>query len=439
MVQIFFILVLASLAYLVFRARNNTGIALALIWSTYTLEQFLQFSHRIFIAYGSLVNIATVLIVLGSLVYSLSVGRMKNIVLTRSHYLWMALFGWTALSATWGIYRGADDILIQAIPYLGGFVLLGPFCAQNDKQVSKAIMATIFFGGLVMTGMLFCSFGNRALSLGFAGGKEIEGNPLAVATYGGYVTTCALFSIFHSRGNVMLLALKLAIAMLGLYMIVRTGSRGQLVAVVVACAIWLPITSGISFKLSNVFLLLLAVGVFIAGVSFVGEVGLTRRWEAESLARDSDSRFGAAWFMIDKLMDAGPGSWLVGLGSSASYKYLNTYPHFVPAEVLVEEGIVGFGLFTAFLLMVTRDGWKVLSSKETPMQTRINIGCLLSLFTFQFGLCLKQGSLIGSPLLFCVGLCIAISVRRILADNKRKYLGAGRRFPVAANFQQAYR
>ena len=438
MLQIFFILVLAAVAFLVFRARINTGVALALIWSTYTLEQFLQFAHGFFRSNGFLVNVATVLIVIGSILYSVSTGRMKRVKLTTSHYLWIALFGWVTLSVVWGSFKEADQILIQSIPYLMGFVILGPFCAQNDKQIDNAVQTTVFFGGLVLAGMLFCSFGSRGLSLGFEGGKEIEGNPLAVATYGGYVSTCALFSIFHKRGNVIFLVLKLAIAILGLYTIVKSGSRGQLAAVVVACGIWLPVTGGMTFKWSNILLLMLAIGVFIGGVSFVGEVGLTDRWETGSLTADRDSRFSAVMFMVNKYIEAGPAYWLVGLGTSESYKYLDTYPHFVPVEVLIEEGLVGFALFFAFLTGITRSGWRVLSSANISLETRINVGCLLTLFTFQFGLSLKQGSLIGSPLLFCIGLCIAISVRRILADDKRKLLRAGRPFPMPANFRQGH-
>ena len=50
--------------------------------------------------------------------------------------------------------------------------------------------------------------------------------------------------------------------------------------------------------------------------------------------------------------------------------------------------------------------------------SRLQIGILLALFTFEFGIGLKQGSLLGSVGLFGAGLCIAMSATKLKANRK---------------------
>ena len=73
-------------------------------------------------------------------------------------------------------------------------------------------------------------------------------------------------------------------------------------------------------------------------------------------------------------------------------------------EVVAEEGLVGFGLFSAFCLAVIVGGFKMLQREEINAEDRVNLGLVLALFTFQLALLFKQGSMIGSSAFFGFGL-----------------------------------
>jgi hypothetical protein len=91
---------------------------------------------------------------------------------------------------------------------------------------------------------------------------------------------------------------------------------------------------------------------------------------------------------------------MFGLGNSASHAVVGKYTHIVPVEVLGEEGIIGFCLLLAIILVVIRQGQRFNSltflSRDVKRVYAANYGC----FVFTLLLSLKQGSLINSSVLF---------------------------------------
>ena len=419
MINVLLILVFVVLAYLTMRSLKTPGIALGVIWSMYGLEQFLQYANRFFITRGALVNYAVVILVVVSLTLAFMRRDLKRIPFSNSHLWFAGLMALSALSLIWSIYSKATDVFISHIPYILSFAVLAPICAFESKQVEKAINTTVYYGLVVLAGLFFCSFGQRSIVLDVVNGKEILGSPLAVASYGGFVAICAIFSFFKNRTNLLTSTLKIVAALLGIYLIIRSGARGQLIFMVLAIFIWMPITAGMMFKRSNLLLLLIAAIVLLTGISWIQDVGMVRRWDMDIMTRDGSSRFEAAKFILESNYRDGIVAMVFGLGSSASYRIVGIYPHVVPAEVLAEEGLVGLILFTGFLGISAFKGWQVLRAKRIPINARFDMGALLTLFTFQFGLCLKQGSLLGSPLLFCFGLCIAVWARQLNPATSR--------------------
>jgi hypothetical protein len=128
------------------------------------------------------------------------------------------------------------------------------------------------------------------------------------------------------------------------------------------------------------------------------------------------------------------------LGSSSSYQILGVYPHVVPAEVLGEEGLVGFFLFLGFLFVVHRDGYRYLRSAQIDKSNRVDLGLLLAIFSMDFiGSC-KQGNLLSAGPLFGFGICIAFFLAVLRKQSQRSnvilhpnMLAKGRPFVTQAN------
>lgn len=427
MLQVVAAMVLLAMVWLGFRTYRNPGIALGLMWSTYALEQFLQYVAPIFVRYGSLLNFAMVGLVLGSILSAMAAGKMKRFRLSKAHYWWAALILLACISTTWSPNPSYSWVKLKiAIPYIVGFSVLAPFCASDQVQVDKAIRVSVYFGGLVLLGTFFCSFGSRSLVIAYdSAGNAIEGNPLAMATYGGYVFITCVFSFYAWSGNQLTQALKIAIAILATYVIVRTGSRGQLIAVFAVCFVWVPITAEMALKRANIFMLavgfVVLVGVLYLASSFVEQQSdLLWRWRTGRLQQDQEGRFELTTLLLKEYYAGGFGVWLFGLGGSASFYFLKTYSHVVPLEVLGEEGLIGLIILAGFILIVFRSGFKVMRKPDLPQATRVNMGALMCLFSFHCLLLFKQGTLLGSPEFFCMGLCMAISSERILASDRRK-------------------
>ena len=99
----------------------------------------------------------------------------------------------------------------------------------------------------------------------------------------------------------------------------------------------------------------------------------------------------------------------------------------VPLEILGEEGIMGFVLFSLFTIFVIQDGMRAVRAKHLPTETRVNIGMLLALFTFEFILCCKQGSILITPGagVFCMGSCLAWAVVSLPKRSRRSQKSSG--------------
>lgn len=97
---------------------------------------------------------------------------------------------------------------------------------------------------------------------------------------------------------------------------------------------------------------------------------------------------------------------IFGLGNSAASdpRILGIYPHFVPLEILAEEGLIGFALFGLVLYSTARNAFECHSQLNTTSVDRKVFAALLALFLFTSLLSLKQGSLLGNlePFMFAI-------------------------------------
>ena len=418
-IWVYFIIVLTGA--LAIRGLSRPGVILALVWGTFAIEQVLQ-QNPFFLARQSLINIGLAAMLGATVTWAVLTGKLKGFKFSITHFFYLALVGIVALSYFWSISQ--PDTFRQMkrqIPYILTFSMVAPLCCFNQKQLDSVAKVYIYFGSLLLLGIAASSTSGRSIVVGVSQGSVVTANPLAVASFGGHVVICSIFHIYTNRSRLSPTTLLAgAIVLLGLYVILRSGSRGQMLAAVAACFIWLPITAKMAANRSSIIALVIAFLIAYGAIWLAEEYELANRWRRDLFEQHLTGRLDAASYVIQQMLDAGPMAWLVGLGNSACYKLIGVYPHNVPAEVLAEEGILGFACFLGFLVSVTLTGLRFMLDSNADASARARIGMMLTLFTFEFGLCLKQGSLLGSPLLFGFGLGV---VNCILMDPAKKKSG----------------
>ena len=227
------------------------------------------------------------------------------------------------------------------------------------------------------------------------------GNPLAVSSMAGMVVLIAVLADPWPESR-WWVPFKWALVGLCLVLVVRSGSRGQLLGtILISIACW-----PISRRLANVkqFVILGLVVVFLGGATswaiqeysseqMYGARG--SRWNEQAAQEDVSGRLNNAMLLV-RLAYASPETVLIGLGNSASYdpRILGIYPHFVPLEVLAEEGLIGFGLYALILYYVLRSAVRSFRLIGDKPKERLLLGGLVGLCMFTLLLSFKQGSLL---------------------------------------------
>ena len=394
-------LVFIGLVFLCFRSLKDPGIALGLVWSIYAMEQVLQQGNSFFLNHTSFLNILVAGVAGAAAFKNILSQRVRLSSFPMIVAMEVGLFVFAGISVYWAPFPpGSAQVFKAAIPYLITFVLIAPLCASDVRQLEKAVQVLLYFGFLILIGLLFSTTDNRAIVIAQAGGEAVKGNPLAVSTFGGHVLLAAMFNIYSKRPTSLKLMLYLTIAGVAMLAMARSGSRGQIVAVIIAAFIWLPITAKVAAKRSSIIAILAAAAATIALVYVVSNSDYAVRWSRKQVEANTFGRVASATRLVSVYGRSDPGTWVFGLGSSASYQIVGGYPHIVLPEVLAEEGLIGLSLFLGIVVGTLSLGFKWIRSPEIDISSRVYLGLTLAFFTFDFILSFKQGSLLGSTLVF---------------------------------------
>jgi hypothetical protein len=297
---------------------------------------------------------------------------------------------------------------MDAYPYLATFVVLVPLVIHETEDLRIALNWLLGVGGtLVLVLLIFGHWGLRGLSLGTSS-LEQETNPLALAGLGGTVAAAAML-LRPQRISFLTWPLRLVLVSAGLLLIVRSESRGQLVAVLAAMLLMLPFSVKFA-SLRGVTAALVGCVVVIAALNYAFSMFSAshenaERWSQSTNTADATVRFE----MIGKLLSASSQSGatlLFGLGNSASWDpdINGIYPHNVPMEVLGEEGVVGFLLYLAICVSALSALIRALLSsdeRDRPVIAASGAG-----FLFFLLISLKQGNMIGSVEFFMYSILL---------------------------------
>lgn len=381
------VFVLAVLAYL------RPGFACGYVLASYALEQCAQAFIPLAGQNNALCNYliaGTVLVGIGGQLIRTGFGVIR---IRAPSMMVMLLIGYCYLTVLWSIFPSTtSQVLATALPYLVVFAGLTPFLVVSGKDLSDALLSLLWCatGSLVLL-LLFAEWGSRGIILPY---QRAEANPLVVSEIAGalLVTVAVAPQVKELRHS---LRWPVIVGCVGVVLVVflRSGSRGQVIAALVTTLLF----SNLRKDMRWVAFLVIAVGALMF-TSFLGdEVDRhASRWDTEKM-QDAvfDGRVGKAEALLDFWSRSSLPRLFFGLGNATAQdpRLLGSYPHVVPAEVLAEEGLVGFAIYILAILVAVQylaRGYRAASEKG-----RSSVLAIAALLTFQFLVTLKQGTLFG--------------------------------------------
>jgi O-antigen ligase len=244
------------------------------------------------------------------------------------------------------------------------------------------------------------------------------GNVLALAELGGTVALIAAM-IVPWRQRSLFTVIRIAAFVIGLGLAIGSGSRGQVLATVVAGILFYPLARRInnlrSFFLTAFGLMTLAVVVYVTFLLFIGYQNRTR-WDIGFMLRDIGGRFDMCWAFMQAWY-ASPAHWLFGLGTNAWITVSGdsgihgNYVHNIAIEVLCEHGLVGGAIFAATTVLVCIGGLKMWRMHRDNPPLRSAAAILLAISAFSLFNSLKAGN-ITSMMPFYFWLVLAKIAKR---------------------------
>ncbi|MGC3973857.1 MAG: hypothetical protein QM771_05670 [Nitrospira sp.] len=329
-------------------------------------------------------------------------------------WLTLALFLYACLSTQWAPRPDISAKLwATRWPYIVTMLMLAPLLITKTQDLRPVYTGVFLAGGILSLLLLFfVKWEARRIVLTESLGEEGLGNPLTVAAIAGMVVLIVILADPWPRLKFWS-PFKWALVCMCLLLIIKSGSRGQLLGVLlVSVACW-PISRGLKnvkqFALLSFVILFLGISSMVAIQELSGEqiYGQRGRWDEQAAQQDVSGRLNNAFFLV-RLAYSSLDTILFGLGNSASYdqRILGIYPHFIPFEILAEEGLVGFLLYLIIYYSVIRSVLRSFRIVSNDPKERLHLGALVGLYVFTSILSLKQGSLLLNLEPFMLGIVL---------------------------------
>jgi hypothetical protein len=384
-------------------------VALAGILCLFGLEQWGQNSSALLVQH----QVATNLAVGGLVLLGLSIRAMRSECLvcrwTPAATLILALYGYAFCTLAWTPDVGVGlEQWRKHTPYLLTIVVAAPLLAGKLDDVRLAFSWTVFVAAVLCAlALTLGTWGARGL-LVYGSPLENETNSLAIASMGGTMLVAATLSLQQGqpllKKALFLIAIPLALAV-----ILRSGSRGQLIAAGLAVLVAWPL----AYPQKH----LGSLAMWMGGVALVAVVGWwaadyvtvdAARWSAEKTSGDVEGRLHGALTLLSLAM-AHPLTFLFGLGNSSAFHYIGAYPHITPLEELAEEGLIGTGIYAGILYVTGRSILRLLrvAARSSDTNMRAGVAVLGALFLFEFVLTMKQGSLLSCYFAFVYSMLLS--------------------------------
>lgn len=386
-------------------------ILLSYVISLFAVEQFLQskivfllrypFLYNFFILGMSLVCLVKVLFAKN---FKFNFGIVHTLVLLLYLYSFLTLFWVDNLEQSLSLWK-------FHAPYLILYFVFIPLLVTNISSLYNSLNFYYYFGiVLCLLLLFFVNWEYRFIV--FSGSYlldsygAVKGNPLAIAQFAG--TLCIVCLFIPSNGKISLLA-RYVVFGFAIFLLIKSGSRGQLLGMFFSVILFMPYAYEV-FKIKSFFcILVLFMSIFIFSYFAFKHLWLennvtdSARWTIESMDSAMSGRFESAftllrhWFSEINYV-------IFGLGNSISYSkdVIGIYPHFVPLEILGEEGLIGFSIYLVIVFLALCNIFKFYKLSLWNDCHQKTIACFSSIMLYYFILSLKEGSLLGNSISFMI-------------------------------------
>jgi hypothetical protein len=184
---------------------------------------------------------------------------------------------------------------------------------------------------------------------------------------------------------------------MALVLILRSESRGQFIAAVVAAGCFFGVSRSTSIlgQLIRNMMVLGVIGLMTFYAWGLVEMKGDIRWNVEFMKEDFVSTRGDMYAkLLSYWWTSSPVRWLVGIGASASYdeRVIGFYPHVIPVEVLGELGFIGIAWYLLILSIAVRCWLSLWHMHASDRTKRGIVAAMGAHFLFGFLLTLKQGT-----------------------------------------------
>lgn len=249
---------------------------------------------------------------------------------------------WTPTFSTWSLYNYLKIVVIVVCLY----------CQTYSPREKKFLTA-----GAVLSGMLVCFFMLTERNIGYRDGRVIlavlgvEQDP----NYVGYLFLIPMAVAVQGvlrHGTLRRRLCYLVLAVVILFCVMMTGSRGAFLGIAVIVAVCVlqrfrRMSTRILFCLAMALMAALAYGYVL---SLLPDY-IAARFSVRDVIESRGTNRLDIWLDALAVVRANPGKLLIGFGTGSSHHLLNGWAaHNLFIQLLLEGGIVGLGLFVSFLL-----------------------------------------------------------------------------------------
>ena len=402
-------------AFIALAVLRRPAVAMGGLMCMFGLEQWAQSRAGFFYEHQQLTNF----LMASVLAWAVIMRPIKGLPLVRPFpkvgWAILGLYAYAAFSLLWvsdlsasiGAYKAAGPYIIVAVGLM-------PLVAGDMQDFRAAMRIVVVIGSPLLLMLLqFTTWAGR--SIVFDEGATLGnvqsgvGNPLAVASLSGWVALIAALMHFGGAPKIWQV-LRWGVVIVSFAVLFKSESRGQLIALVAAGVVCWPISRPVK-DVTSFFLAVVGLVAFLAIAFFAFQLygEKSGRWDVTNMAGVwQQSRMGMAGILLGAYAAASPLTWLVGLGSSASYDPLlvGGYPHLVVAEVLGELGLVGLSLLLTAWYLAGISALRLVRRMKPWREERGLVAVMVALFLYELILTFKQGSMLTSY--YCFGYAMVL-------------------------------
>ncbi|HGX93872.1 MAG TPA: hypothetical protein ENK35_11220 [Candidatus Tenderia sp.] len=375
-------------------------VALGAILSMYGIEQFAQSVSPFYVQHATLINIFIGVTALVAFYRRHRKSHFQRLSYGDVGVVTVTLYLYALISTLWSpIPNESLAYYLASAPYVILYVFVAPLLVAKTKDLEESFEALVYIGMAASVMLLFFAEweGRGVVVAGNEGGEWASSNPLASSEMAGYVALAAFFMPRGDKGK-WWDYFRWGAVVLSLMLAVRSGSRGQTIFMLLSLALFYPLRQRFDVK---AFVSMIVGAVFVGLVmvysldAYWGDTEYNR-WESDAIDEAVAGRTEMAGDLMASWWQGGAAAFVFGLGNSASFDpdVAGYYPHIVPVEILGEEGLLGFIIYVAMLVMTWRAFLKIMGMKsDRHRQIAVALGAM---FFFSFLLSMKQGSLLGA-------------------------------------------